>query len=54
MSTGSVAQAQISRGLSHPATRGDSLTATDKTRPIPEKKRRFESGPNQRKCRLTR
>ena len=45
---------QISRGLSHPNVRGNSFTATDRTRPITKNSRRLESGANQTKCRLAK
>ncbi len=45
-------QTQINRGPIQPVARGASFRATANTRPIPRNKTRFESGPNQMKCRL--
>ena len=52
MSTGSMVQAQINRGPNQPVVRGASRRPTANIRPITKKKARFESGPNQMKCRL--
>ena len=52
MSAGRRVPAQISRGLNHPARRGQRIVAIARRIPIPENNSKFESGTSQTKCRL--
>ena len=54
MSAGRRAAAQMSRGLSHPAGRGQSFVATARNSPTTKNSSRFDSGTSQTKCRLIR
>ena len=54
MSAGMKAAAQMNRGLSHPAGRGQSFVARASNSPAAKNSSRFDSGTSQTNCRLIR